>query len=67
MSLLKWPGGLIPRSNAKYGKCAHTPIYYTTRPSPHCSRGTEKFLFRLIRIHSNAENSILRKEQNRQT
>ena len=67
MSLLKWPGGQIPRSNPKYGKCAHTPIYYTTRPSPHCSRAAEKFHFRLIRIHSNAENSILRKEQNSQT
>ena len=67
MSLLKCPGGLIPRSNPKYGKCAHIPIYYTNRPSPHCSRAAEIFHFRQIRIHSNAENSILRKEQNRQT
>ena len=67
MSLLKWPGGLIPRLYPKYGKCAHTPIYYTNRLSSHCSRAAEKFHFRLIRIHSNAENSILRKEQNSQT
>ena len=42
-------------------------MYYTTRLSSHCSRAAEKFHFRLIRIHSNAENSILRKEQNSQT
>ena len=28
------------------------------RPSPHCSRVAETFYFRLIRIHSNAGNSI---------
>ena len=37
---------------------AHAHLNWAS-PSPHCSSAAEIFHFRLIRIHSNARNSIL--------